>query len=80
MASPGALGAFEPSFLKVEVVKHPKYKILWLLNVTVPKDAPVGIFQGNISICDRNGVKKINLPVRGTVSNLVQTASSDNIE
>lgn len=62
------VGEYEPKFLVVTLDKHPKVKTQWTLVTKIPADARIGEFQGFISICDQNGVKKLNIPVRGIVA------------
>ena len=70
------IGSIEPEFLEAKIVKDDRLKIRWLLTVTTPVDAPAGLFKGAISISDQDGVKRINLPVNGTISNTTRTASA----
>ncbi|MGL5096962.1 MAG: DUF1573 domain-containing protein [Planctomycetia bacterium] len=61
------LGEVEPSFLKVKLEKSPEFKVLWLLTAAVDPAAPLGGFEGSISILDGTGQKRLNVPVRGIV-------------
>lgn len=66
----------DPKFVTAELVNDPAFKVLWRLKVTVPDNAPGGTFSGYISIADKAGNRKLNLPIKGVVSGAAQTAST----
>ena len=64
------VGEVSPKFLHTRIVRDPKLKVLWRLEVTVPKEdkeKQPGDYSGIIPIIDKNGVRRISIPISVTV-------------
>lgn len=57
-----------PAFLKAEIKRSDEFPTLWILTVHLDASAPAGKFEGNLSIVDEMGVKRLNIPTKGVVS------------
>lgn len=57
-----------PKFLSATLEQSSEFPALWNLKVKMDASAPAGTFEGNLSIADDQGVKRINIPTKGVIA------------